>query len=90
MIIAPCGFHIERAKEEMHLLTQKENWDGIEAVKTNHVYLCDFDLFTQPSASTLTDGIELLACLFHPELFSVPAHLQQKYFHYSSNAIAHV
>jgi iron complex transport system substrate-binding protein len=84
LIIAPCGFHIERAKEEINLLTQKENWNTIEAVKTNQVYLCDFDLFTQPSASTLVDGIELLAALFHPVLFTVPAHLQNKYAHYST------
>ena len=90
LIIAPCGFHTERATEEMYLLTQKDNWGGIEAVKNNQVYLCDFDLFTQPSASTLVDGIELLAALFHPNLFTVPHHLQQKYLHYTSNAIAHV
>ncbi len=90
LIIAPCGFHIERATEEMHLLTQKENWDTIEAVKNNQVYLCDFDLFTQPSASTLVDGIELLAALFHPDLFKVPVYLQKKYFHYSSNRVTHV
>ncbi len=90
LIIAPCGFHIPRAKEEMHLLAQKNNWEDIEAVKTNQVYLCDFDLFTQPSASTLADGIELLAALFHPGLFKVSERLQQKYFHYTSNTLAHV
>jgi iron complex transport system substrate-binding protein len=78
LVIAPCGFHIERAKEEMHLLTKKDNWKNIEAVKTNRVYLADFDLFTQPSASTLVDGIELLAALFHPSLFTIPQHLQNK------------
>jgi iron complex transport system substrate-binding protein len=78
LVIAPCGFHIKRAKEEMHLLTKKDNWNEIEAVKTNQVYLADFDLFTQPSASTLVDGIELLAALFHPSLFSIPSHLQHK------------
>ncbi len=78
LVIAPCGFHIERATEEMHLLTKKDNWENVEAVKTNQVYLADFDLFTQPSASTLVDGIELLAALFHPSLFAVPQQLQHK------------
>lgn len=78
LVIAPCGFHIERAKEEMHLLTQKDNWENIEAVKTKQVYLATFDLFTQPSASTLVDGIELLAALFHPALFEMPLHLKNK------------
>lgn len=38
----------------------------------------DFELFTQPSASTLVDGIEVLAALFHPELFEVASRLQNK------------
>ena len=83
LVIAPCGFHIERAKEEIHLLTQKDNWNDVEAVKTKQVYLADFDLFTQPSASTLVDGIELLAALFHPSLFKVPHHLQNKQTNFS-------
>ncbi|MGN6602699.1 MAG: ABC transporter substrate-binding protein [Ginsengibacter sp.] len=78
LVIAPCGFHVERAKEEMHLLARKDNWNNMEAVKTKQVYLADFDLFTQPSASTLVNGIELLAALFHPSLFALPKHLQNK------------
>jgi iron complex transport system substrate-binding protein len=79
LVIAPCGFATARAKEEMHLLTQKPGWNGLSAVRNKQVYLADYDLFTQPSASTLTDGIELLAALFHPSLFTVPANLQHKY-----------
>lgn len=78
IVIAPCGFHIERAKEELHLLTAKKDWNDLRAVQNKQVYLADFDLFTQPSASTLVDGIELLAALFHRQLFSIPAHLKQK------------
>lgn len=54
-------------------------WAQLTAVRDNAVFMADYDLFTQPSASTLTDGIELLAALFHPALFTVPAHLQHKY-----------
>jgi len=78
MIIAPCGFHIHRAAEELHLLTEKEGWSDIRAVRTGQVFLCDFDLFTQPSASTLVDGIEMLAALFHPDGFTLPEHLKKK------------
>ncbi len=78
MIVAPCGFHIGRAAEELHLLTDKQGWSDILAVQTGQVFLCDFDLFTQPSASTLVDGIEILAALFHPHLFSIPERLQKK------------
>jgi iron complex transport system substrate-binding protein len=89
LVIAPCGFDVERSKEELHLLTEKPGWQQLEAVKNNAVFICDYDLFTQPSASTLVDGIELLAALFHPSLFRVPKHLQTKFAHFSTR-LAHV
>ena len=79
IVIAPCGFDTTRAKEEMHLLTQKPGWNELSAVQAKQVYLADYDLFTQPSASTLTSGIELLAALFHPAIFSMPGALRHKY-----------
>jgi hypothetical protein len=32
LIVAPCGFHIGRAKEELHLLARNEGWEEMEAV----------------------------------------------------------
>jgi iron complex transport system substrate-binding protein len=79
LVIAPCGFETKRTKQEMSVLMQKPGWDELKAVQTKQVYLTDYDLFTQPSASTLADGIELLAALFHPQLFKIPVHLLNKY-----------
>ncbi len=78
LVIAPCGFHVERSIQELHLLSVKPEWKDLQAVKNNKVFIVDFALFTQPSASTLVDGIEVLAALFNPELFSVPASLINK------------
>jgi len=79
LVIAPCGFEIKRSSEEIHLLTQKKEWSHLTAVRNESVFIADYDLFTQPSAGTLTNGIELLAAFFHPSLFEVPVHLQHKY-----------
>lgn len=89
MVIAPCGFETKRANQEVHLLTQKPGWSQLKAVQTKQVYLADYDLFTQPSASTLVDGIELLAALFHPQLFEVPMRLGNKFFSFYKT-VAHV
>jgi iron complex transport system substrate-binding protein len=90
LVVAPCGFHINRTIEEMHLLSERKEWGQLKAVQEQQVYIADFDLFTQPSAGTLVDGIELLSALFHPELFAVPMHLQPKVVNlYQSNAYAH-
>jgi iron complex transport system substrate-binding protein len=79
LVIAPCGFEVKRTMDELHLLTTKPGWSSLCAVQENNVFIADYDLFTQPSAGTLVDGIELLAALFNPELFKVPVHLQHKY-----------
>lgn len=79
LVVAPCGFNVSRSLEEFYLLTQKPGWDELEAVKNEQVFVVDFDLFTQPSASTLVDGMEMLAALFHPQIFSVPAGFENKY-----------
>ncbi len=79
LVIAPCGFTIDRTLEEMTILEQKPGWRDLKAVQNNEVYIADFELFTQSSASTLVDGIELLAGLFHPELSAIPVPLRQKF-----------
>ncbi|MBS1916563.1 MAG: ABC transporter substrate-binding protein [Bacteroidetes bacterium] len=84
IIVAPCGFEVKRSLEEMHLLGEKQDWKRLQAVQSKNVFVLHYDLFTQPSASTLTDGIELLAALFHPELFDVPTHLQHKFVNFFS------
>ena len=78
LIIAPCGFHIDRAAKEMNILSSKEGWNDMLAVKNKCVFIADAAFFTQPS-TTLVDGIELLAALFHPTLFSVPKRLETHY-----------
>jgi iron complex transport system substrate-binding protein len=79
LVIAPCGFQTSRAAEELHLLRNRPEWSNLQAVKNEAVFLADYDLFTQPSPGTLTDGIELLAALFHPAIFTVPDRLRSKY-----------
>lgn len=78
LVIAPCGFDVTRTLQEMELITNRNGWDDLAAVKSGQVFIADYDLFTQPSASTLVNGIEILAACFHPEIFSVPESLQHK------------
>lgn len=78
LVIAPCGFNVERAAKEVEVLSSKEGWYDILAVKNNEVYLADAENFTQPS-TRLVDGIELLAALFHPTIFKVPQKLIKNY-----------
>lgn len=79
LVVAPCGFTVDRTLGEMQILTAKEGWNDLKAVKENQVFIADFDMFTQSSAHTLVNGIELLAGLFHPEVVNVPQQLSRKF-----------
>ncbi|HTA81905.1 MAG TPA: ABC transporter substrate-binding protein [Bacteroidia bacterium] len=68
LVIAPCGFNVERASKEINKLEELEGWEELTAVKNNAVFIADADLFTCPSVQ-LVDGIEMLSHLFHPEIF---------------------
>lgn len=78
IVIAPCGFHVDRSMKEMDKITQLPNFNQLTAVKNNSMFLIDYDLFTQPTPSTLTNGIKALASFFHPDLFSLPEILRHK------------
>ncbi len=82
LVVAPCGFNIERSAVEIDRLTNRSGWNDLTAVKNNAVYLADADLFTCPGTH-LVDGIELLASVFHPELFQLPNHLKNKCVQFS-------
>lgn len=84
LVVAPCGFEVSRSGQEIEALIKLEGWETLKAVQNNAVFLADADLFTQPS-TTVVDGIELLAALFHPDLFEVPSKLKHKYLSFHSN-----
>jgi iron complex transport system substrate-binding protein len=78
MVIAPCGFHIDKTMQELDKLTTLPGFSDLKAVQDGNVWIMDFDLFTQPSASTLTYGMELIAAAIHPSLFAIPNPLKKK------------
>jgi iron complex transport system substrate-binding protein len=80
LVVAPCGFSVQRTREEISLLSKRSGWHDLQAVKSKRVFIVDFELFTQPSASKLVDGIEVLAAIFHPGIFTLIPELQQKIF----------
>ena len=70
IVLMPCGFDTERTiKEYKKFLASNPDWKKLQAVKDNNVYAVDANsYFSKPSIRTIT-GIEILAKIFHPELF---------------------
>lgn len=90
LVIAPCGFGINRTMEDMKFLEEKAEWNSLRAVQNKQVYIADFDMFTQPSASTLVNGIECLAKMIHPEYYTVSEELSVKFSNYHHLIVANL
>lgn len=85
IIIAPCGYKIKRTIEDMRFLEEKQQWKNLKAVQNNNVFIADFEMFTQPSASTLVNGIECLFDMIHPDNLKVSNKLKLKYRKYNTS-----
>ena len=70
IIMMPCGFDVKRALEDMPIMAAKEGWASLPAVKNNRVYVVDAGAYTSRSGPRLVTGLEIMAEMIHPELFS--------------------
>jgi iron complex transport system substrate-binding protein len=82
LVIAPCGYSTETTLKDMPFLTERPEWKSLRAVKNKAVFIADFDMFTQPSASTLVNGVEALAKMIHPNFYTTPSGLESKFFNF--------
>jgi iron complex transport system substrate-binding protein len=65
MILSLCGFK-DQAKKE--IITEREGWESLEAVKNDEVYVID-DSFLNRPGPRLVEGLALVAKIVHPEAF---------------------
>jgi iron complex transport system substrate-binding protein len=71
IVMMPCSLPLQQVAAEFELLRRLPQWDSVPAVQSRQVYAGDTDLFSR-SGPRLVDGVEILARLFHPEVFDAP------------------
>lgn len=69
LIVAPCGFGLERALSEVHLLAEHPGWSELRAVQNDRVFVADGNLYFNRSGPCLFDTPEILAEILHPQHF---------------------
>jgi iron complex transport system substrate-binding protein len=70
IVLMPCGFGAERAGIEALNLWETDEWRRLTAVQKGRVYPVDANAYFSRPGPRLADGVEILAHLLHPELFS--------------------
>lgn len=67
VVVAPCGFDLQRTHREMSPLTQRPEWKSLKAVAEGRVYLTDGHHFFNRPGPRLVESLEILTELLHPE-----------------------
>ncbi len=77
IIVAPCGFKLERSLAESTVLERHSWWQELQAVRNDHVFFADGNLYFNRSGMTIAPTAEMIAeilhgCVFAPGLEDEP------------------
>ena len=65
LIVAPCGFNLERSLRELPVLEQYPWWRELQAVRKGNVAFADGNLFFNRSGMTISQTAEIIAEILH-------------------------
>jgi iron complex transport system substrate-binding protein len=68
LLIAPCGYGAQQARDEYKSMFFPEEWNAIPAVSNGRVYALEANSYFSRPGPRLITGIEALAKLLHPTI----------------------
>ncbi|MGH7947666.1 MAG: ABC transporter substrate-binding protein, partial [Candidatus Binataceae bacterium] len=69
IVVAPCGFGIERSLADLSALATDSRWPGLRAAREHGVYVADGNQYFNRPGPRIVESLEILAELMHPVLF---------------------
>ncbi|MFN6514276.1 MAG: cobalamin-binding protein [Nostoc sp. CreGUA01] len=69
IVFMPCGFDLNRTRQEAQMLTQLPEWQKLHATQTGRVYITDGNSYFNRPGPRVVDSLEILAEILHPEIF---------------------
>jgi iron complex transport system substrate-binding protein len=73
IIVAPCGFDLERACREQECLGRQPWWSSLRAVRNGNVAFADGNLFFNRSGMTVSRTTEIIAEILYGVTFGNPS-----------------
>ena len=73
IVLVPCGYYTEDILRQMENTFFPENWRELPAIKNGELWALDASSYFSRPAPRVVDGAEILAKIFHPEIFGEPA-----------------
>src|SRR5437016_12885538 len=70
LVLACCGYRVERTLRDLPLLASQPGWAELPAVRAGEVYAVDGTVHLSRPGPRIVDSLELLAGILHPERFA--------------------
>jgi len=71
IIFLPCGYNIEKTKEEVeNLLIKETKWNNLKAFKNKELFIVDGNQFFNRPGPRLVESLEIFAEIIQPNLFN--------------------
>jgi iron complex transport system substrate-binding protein len=70
LVLACCGYEVERTLADIRILQTYPNWDALPAVRSNRVYAVNGSAYFSRPGPRIVSSLEILAQIIHPQLFS--------------------
>jgi len=67
LILAPCGFDLERTAAELHWMMDRAGWRDLRAVREERVYLGDGNRYFNRPGPRVVETLQVLVEMLHPE-----------------------
>ncbi|QJX00788.1 cobalamin-binding protein [Frigoriglobus tundricola] len=72
LVIACCGFSLERTLDDLPGLVARPGWAELPAVRSGRVFITDGNAYFSRPGPRLVDSLEILAHALHPDLHALP------------------
>jgi len=69
ILIAPCGFDMERTRQELPILIDTAAWKDLKAARSGRVFVADGNQYFNRPGPRLVESLEILAESLHPRAF---------------------
>ena len=72
MVLIPCGYYTDDILRQLKSTVFPANWKEIPAIVNDQVWALDATSYFSRPGPRVVDGAEILAKIFHPEIFGEP------------------
>ena len=73
LVLIPCGYYTKDILRQIKNTKFPANWREIQAIKDENIWALDATSYFSRPAPRVVNGVEILAKIFHPQVFGKPS-----------------